>query len=127
MKRLEEMGVREKGRLGEKLAAAYLMRRGWDVFINISNLGLVDLIALKGRYKILKIEVKFGANHSLTEEQKLHGIILMQMNSKDEAIFYNTGAKTSAEFIDWLGKERFRRDVPTWMKSLHKSLWYLND
>jgi hypothetical protein len=46
------------GAVSELRVACYLLNLGWDVFRSLSPNGSTDLVAIKGRSRVLRIQVK---------------------------------------------------------------------
>jgi len=56
------MDTKHRGAHSELVACAWLLRRGYEVFRNVSQHGLIDLIAMKDG-KTLFIDVKTASRH----------------------------------------------------------------
>jgi predicted phosphodiesterase len=73
------MEWKHKGAYSELIACTWLLRQGYEVFRNVSPLGLIDIVAIKGDV-ILKVDVK-SANASrqnpLTDKQRAAGVVAL--------------------------------------------------
>ena len=76
---------KHKGALSELRACAWLLDQGYEVFRNVSDHGLVDIVALKNG-KTFYFDVKGspnGGEKSLSSEQEYAGILPLYVNASD--------------------------------------------
>lgn len=70
---------KHKGAHSEMVACAWLLSNGYEVFRNVSPVGLSDVIAQKGG-QILLLDVKSG-NTQLSREQIAGGVLPLWVSS----------------------------------------------
>jgi hypothetical protein len=76
-----EIDRKHKGPRNELLACVWLLNRGYEVFRNVSNHGLIDVVALKGS-EVLLLDVKVSQQRAdgslykirITDNQKAMGV-----------------------------------------------------
>lgn len=86
------MDKRRSGDAAELLATAYLLEQGYEVFINASATGPVDLICMSTTGEIRKFDIKRANQHP-------SGIIYVNKQLSDKAAFDSLGVEYMFVFI----------------------------
>src|SRR6185436_18372888 len=71
---------KHKGAHSELIACAWLLAQGYEVFRNVSAVGLTDVIAQKGG-QILLLDVKSHDTNKLSKEQIAAGVLPLRVSS----------------------------------------------
>jgi Holliday junction resolvase len=79
-----QLDSKHKGARSELIACAWLLEQGYEVFRNISDRGIIDIIAIKGDEQ-LKIDVKSKRHgSSLTKHQNAIGVMVLAVDANGE-------------------------------------------
>jgi hypothetical protein len=81
-----EIDRKHKGAWAELVACAWLLGRGYDVFRNVSQHGLADVVATNA-HEVLRIDVKLATQTTrpvLSAEQIASGVIPLYVLSPDQ-------------------------------------------
>lgn len=94
------MNKKHIGAHSELSACAWLLREGYEVFRNISQFGIVDVVAIKGG-EVLKLDVKTAPKSSwaairVSEAQELDGVALLLISPDGECAINRSPQKQAS-------------------------------
>ena len=73
------MPSKHRGAWGEVTACAWLLGQGFEVFRNVSPVGLVDVVAMR-HGEVLLLDIKSGVRSQLEPAQVAAGVLLLTVD-----------------------------------------------